>query len=1146
MSRARPALLLALALAPPASSQEAPSPLAPGDSVRATLTLGSPRRETPAIRAAAGGPVPALALALAVAEPGTYRLELVAHAFDAYLILLDGDGVVRAEADGGLAATHARLQVDLTPGDYRVAAASLDGGAGPFELRFLAGPAPEPSPEELLRLELADAAAAVAELEREGLGPRLRAALERRSDLLLAAGEPDAARPVLARLSEVQAKLGEDLAAARSALRAAELCLAPCPAEEGLASAARAALLFASAAGAPPAEAARARALQGSFLLALGRHAEAAAELDGACAALAAELGPASAPALSALADLHEALVGLGRPQEALRRDRDALAELLATPGGSAGIAPLCARLADLSRRVGDLDGAAGYLEELLRVPSAPGEERARRHLELGRVLLEAGDARRAAHQLVAAVQELDDERDETLPELRAARLDLARAHAAAGADREAAAELARLSETADRAAAPPGERAQVHRLRAELLERSGDAQAALRELSAARTALAGVEDGPDLLAATLEHARLAAREGDGAAIAELARVAAAAARMLDPDHPAVGEALLARGRALLVRREPRPAAEVLEQARAVLARSLGDGHARTVEATVELARAHASAGEAQRARALLLADLAARPAVAWEPWNHATEADRFAALRAEERELSLLLSLDRGESVDIEIYEAWARWRGVRASERLSTRSAFAARHPEAAAAARDLLRARIELARAALVDARALGGAAAERRSRVQERIRTLSAELARRVAPPAPRLPFEQIAWSLPPRGAIVDYASVAPPEGGAPRLQVWITQRDPARCTRLDLGPTAEAAERCALLASACEAGRAEDAQVLAELASQHLWRPVTRVLGDAQRVHLVVDPAIAALPFAALPAEDGTLAVEKRLLVRLTDPTRLVGREPRAGADGARRALLAACAESGPGGRGEREAAASLGAGPDPVWRPAEAPAIPGSRGDVELALARHAELAGSAARAALFGAEAEPERLARELAGKSAVVLALPLAWAPDALPRAFEPRPGAAGARSGGLPPGLLAGLVCPDPEEEGGRLLDAARLAGLRLSADLVVLTGSEVQPGDARAGAGLACVLRALEAAGARAVVAGCWRPRSEHVSALASDLLGFAWRDGAGPAEALRRAQLAALARARAEDGRPHPERWAGYFALLGRP
>jgi CHAT domain-containing protein/tetratricopeptide (TPR) repeat protein len=118
----------------------------------------------------------------------------------------------------------------------------------------------------------------------------------------------------------------------------------------------------------------------------------------------------------------------------------------------------------------------------------------------------------------------------------------------------------------------------------------------------------------------------------------------------------------------------------------------------------------------------------------------------------------------------------------------------------------------------------------------------------------------------------------------------------------------------------------------------------------------------------------------------------------------------------------------------------------------------------------------------------------------------------------------------------LAPGAREDG--FLSPADLAGLRLDADMVVLSACRTAGGVTIAGEGVQGLTTPLVAAGARSVVATQWRVGDRSTVQLVADLYDGLAR-GRPVVEALREAKLAALRR-----GAP-PGEWAG-FTVVGDP
>ncbi len=125
-------------------------------------------------------------------------------------------------------------------------------------------------------------------------------------------------------------------------------------------------------------------------------------------------------------------------------------------------------------------------------------------------------------------------------------------------------------------------------------------------------------------------------------------------------------------------------------------------------------------------------------------------------------------------------------------------------------------------------------------------------------------------------------------------------------------------------------------------------------------------------------------------------------------------------------------------------------------------------------------------------------------------------------------------------SGLVLSPPAEGGDDgLLQAWEIAGLRLSADTVVLSACETGLGRWIRGEGLIALTRPFLYAGARRVVVSLWQVADRSTGEL---MVRFYRRLGAGepPARALRSAKLSLLAESRFRD----PFYWAPFVLVEG--
>jgi CHAT domain-containing protein/ATP/ADP translocase/Tfp pilus assembly protein PilF len=113
--------------------------------------------------------------------------------------------------------------------------------------------------------------------------------------------------------------------------------------------------------------------------------------------------------------------------------------------------------------------------------------------------------------------------------------------------------------------------------------------------------------------------------------------------------------------------------------------------------------------------------------------------------------------------------------------------------------------------------------------------------------------------------------------------------------------------------------------------------------------------------------------------------------------------------------------------------------------------------------------------------------------------------------------------------------PENGSLRLQD---IYGLRLNADLVVLSGCETALGREIRGEGLIGLVDGFLYAGARSLVVSLWQVPDRATSELMARFYGYLLKDGARPGEALRRAQISIAAERRWSD----PYFWAAFIVL----
>lgn len=393
-----------------------------------------------------------------------------------------------------------------------------------------------------------------------------------------------------------------------------------------------------------------------------------------------------------------------------------------------------------------------------------------------------------------------------------------------------------------------------------------------------------------------------------------------------------------------------------------------------------------------------------------------------------------------------------------------------------------------------------RAWRAAIAESEKRRESLARALATVARDRGTDDATGIPEVQRAMG--PGAALVDFLRH---EGG---YSAWLLRPEgPAR--RYDLGP-AEAIDRAveAFRRALRDAPSARD-RVFLETGSALaalVWGPLAPDVGTADRLFVVPDGALAAIPFAALPAgEPGRFLIDRFVLAFLGAAQDLLPADPEGAGEGI---LLLGGVDYGTGGAG--------------TFAP-----LDGAASEID-GIARLLPAAREGEVARLAGAEATEEAVRRLAPGRAI------LHFATHGMVRRER---GSGGAAAPPLPPSLEQTLARPDPMAlaflalrganagEGGGdddgLLTAAEAARLDLSSTrLVVLSACETALGDPRAGEGVLGLVRGFHSAGARAVVASFWKVDDEASALWMRDFYArlLAAADPA-PASALREVALA---------------------------
>ncbi|MFO0879790.1 MAG: CHAT domain-containing tetratricopeptide repeat protein [Gemmataceae bacterium] len=363
---------------------------------------------------------------------------------------------------------------------------------------------------------------------------------------------------------------------------------------------------------------------------------------------------------------------------------------------------------------------------------------------------------------------------------------------------------------------------------------------------------------------------------------------------------------------------------------------------------------------------------------------------------------------------------------------------------------------------------------------------------------------------------------------------PHYVAFVITRD--KVTRVDLGEakaleaTLESWRQSIMLGSVTEAKHANTLHRL-------LGAPLAKQLPpEVTKLYLSPDAALHQLPWAALLDDQGTRLLEKYTLAMVPHGPYLLDQLTRPRNKPAEKPTLLALGGVSYDEKPARPTELTLRspASEGKTWR-----ALPGTRKE----LAQIAVLAGDRRIVRREGNAATVATLLSDLPTVEMAHLATHGFFADARFrsvlqldPKLFERlrvQRSTAGARS----PLVLSGLVCaganlPDTPNRG--IISAEALVGLDLrKMQLAVLSACETGLGETAGGEGVFGLTRAFHVAGCRNIVASLWKVDDESTAALMSLFYRQLWhaKEPVGPAEALRRAQLALLR---------HPERipeWA---------
>ncbi len=1111
-----------------------------GKTIEGEITEEDPVIETEILHPGySTAPVRGRTFRVEVTESGPYHIELKSYFFDAYLVLRNAEGVVLAEDDDGLLATHSRIVRKLEVGkSYQVDACALHGGTGSFEILVTAGMPRELSPRDKMGKSIEDARESLRRVE-IARGPDhvdVATSLSGLAHFLEAQGEYEEARPLYERsLAILEKSLGPDHRdVARGLNNLAVFLKTQGEYEEARPLCERSLAIWEKSLGPDHPEVALTLNNLARLLMVQGEYEEARPLFERALLIREKSLGPDHRDVAASLNNLAVVLKMQGEYEEARPLYERSLAILEKSLG------PDHPDVAQSMNNLGGLFMTQGEYEE------------ARPLFERSLAILEESlgpDHPYVAQSLnsLASLLETQGQYEESRPLYERS---LAIREKSLGPDHPDVAQslnnLAKLRRT------------QGHYQEARpLCERS----LAIREKSLG-------PDHPDVAKCLSNLALFFEAQGHYEEARPLhERSLAIREKSLGPDHPSVAIGL--HNLALLE-------ADVgnIEKASDVTRRAL----------LIQESELEANLGTQTESERIMFARL-------------------FRSYLEFYLSLLGSLAAEGKSTVVEEVTSTVLSWKGRATRELLGTdRLRFAAHPLEEQALIQDIRRAQKALSDALysreVTDRKAHGRKLETLRNKSKALERDLALRRGEREGEKVRGDAWQRgeesavLRLVLPPHSVAVDFFvhrcwKLAEWKGKERISQGhWAPRRVSAFVIRpgdndplwLDLGEARILEETTAAflqelvtepgvfvskrgLSSPIEFGEGETTPVfrLREL----LWDPLREAIGDAELVILSPDTFLGTLPFETLQEKDGSFLIEHHSFVYLQDLMSLLETKPRK-TDVSPSLLAAGAIDYRRRGKLEAEPAVpslvarleTRGGLPEKWARLSftgqEADAITGffeemteDEGDSTL----------------LLGKEATEEAIKREMSRHTHVHLATHGYFQPDSLPSAWRN----AGKevekmRDGlfleetertitGLLPGLLSGLVFAgaNAEPEEGRdngLLTAEEVTFLDLSGcDLVVLSACETGLGRAEAGEGMLGLRRSFRLAGARTVVSSLWQVRDDSTQELMERFYENLWLKKMGKLEALRQAQLWMLEENREGDGKGLPSTW-GAFVLDG--
>ena len=624
-----------------------------------------------------------------------------------------------------------------------------------------------------------------------------------------------------------------------------------------------------------------------------------------------------------------------------------------------------------------------------------------------------------------------------------------------------------------------------------------------------------GADDAFRVVATRINIGRLKVLQGDyDSALPIFESVLTDQERTLGKDHSHLASTLNNLGMIHKHQQDFPTAQAYFERSIHVREQALGRSHPEVVTSMTTLAEMLVTAGQADEGRRVI-ADAFDRnldfmthllPALSEREALSFTVGGRYT--------LWAYVDIFNGEQDAKATWEASLRWKGA-VARTLAKRRYLLEGDSELAAKLADI---RGQLARLAMS-----GGSPDE-----QARLRDQHEALERSLAEDNPKLRDDlarrntgaaEVCASIPKDAVLVDFLQYGKEKN---RQYLAFVVGEDCSVRRIELGPDEEIDVLVTSFREALSAPGMTDDRIDGRGARvyERVWAPIAQVLPAIQRAIVVPDAALNGLSFGTLPKE-GRYLIEDLSITYLESATDLVrwqdGPIPTGGA------LFVGGIDYG------------QGSGPTCLGEPFGA--LPGTRAEVDLIERTWNRRLPNAT--VLTGAAASEGDVAANMKSQRLVHLASHGFFATD------ECRSQLSG---GKYDPMALSGIALAYANAGGGGphdgILTAGEVSGLDLrDTQLVVLSACETGLGQIQAGEGVLGLRRAFAASGARTLIMSLWTVPDDETVSLMADLYGaiLRRRRPSGPAEALRSAQLAALARNRRTLGQGRPAEWGAFVS-----